>query len=65
MQGSPRRSKSQVKESETSLGMTKLQEVLGGSRYRAQGRFWYRALPVGEDRALPGGEDGIRSEAAR
>ena len=54
-----------MKESKTSLGVTKLQEVLGGSMYRARGGFWNRVFPGGEDRCLPGGEDGIGSEAAR
>ena len=56
---------SQVKEGETCQGVTKLQEVLGRSRYRARGGFWYRVLPGGEDRALPGGEDGIGFEATK
>ena len=65
VKGSLRKLESQVRAGKTRQRMTKLQEVLVGSRYRARGRFRYRVLPGGEDRALPGCEDGIVFEAAR
>ena len=40
--------KSHVKESKTSLLVTKLQEMLGRSRYRVRGRSWCRALQGGQ-----------------
>ena len=65
VKGTLRELKSQVKTGKTCQRMTKLQEVLVGSRYRARGGFWYRVNPQGENRALPGGVDGIVFKVAR